>query len=296
VLLTVIDIQILPNWWACLCIKKVFIVAQLGPRERSAVEWSTCSASLCTSAYEARVRHPHHVLHVRCTTLSYLAYNLTQGLYGAWKVLKSFKSSRLLQAWKILESPRKVCSQQQTVAHYYKFLPILIFGSFIFLVLLSVVTFKSSVKKVVYTLHACVHTHIQPLFNLPCFLLFIVYCGLVHLFQCCFIQNLGIAVMRLFRGQIWFSAIIVRTMRTETWNSCRNKKTFLFRWTMYFVMERVSDHMFRWFLLQHTHTHTQPFYGSVEFVRENPGDPVPEETFTHYSHRSHQSSLSAFSI
>jgi len=41
------------------------------------------------------------------------------------------------------------------------------------------------------------------------------------------------------------------------------------------------------------HTHTQPFYGSVEFVRENPGEPVPEETFTHYSHRSHQSSLSA---
>ena len=29
----------------------------------------------------------------------------------------------------------------------------------------------------------------------------------------------------------------------------------------------------------------QPFYGSVEFVRENPGEPVPEETFTHYSHR-----------
>ena len=40
----------------------------------------------------------------------------------------------------------------------------------------------------------------------------------------------------------------------------------------------------------------QPFYGCVEFVRENPGEPVPEETFTHYSHRSHQSSLSAFSI
>ena len=47
----------------------------------------------------------------------------------------------------------------------------------------------------------------------------------------------------------------------------------------------------------HAGTHnTQPFYGSVEFVRENPGEPVPEETFTHYSHRSHQSSLSAFSI
>jgi len=28
------------------------------------------------------------------------------------------------------------------------------------------------------------------------------------------------------------------------------------------------------------HTHTQPFYGSVEFVRDNPGEPVPEETLT----------------
>ena len=46
----------------------------------------------------------------------------------------------------------------------------------------------------------------------------------------------------------------------------------------------------------HTHTRTQPFYGSVEFVRDNPGEPVPEETFTHYTHRGHQSSLSAFSI
>jgi len=50
------------------------------------------------------------------------------------------------------------------------------------------------------------------------------------------------------------------------------------------------------FRVEGTHTHTQPFYGSVEFVRENPGEPVPEETFTHYSHHSHQSSLSAFSI
>jgi len=28
-------------------------------------------------------------------------------------------------------------------------------------------------------------------------------------------------------------------------------------------------------------THTLPFYGSVDFVRDNPGEPVPEETFTH---------------
>ena len=31
----------------------------------------------------------------------------------------------------------------------------------------------------------------------------------------------------------------------------------------------------------HTHTHTQPFYCSMDFVRDNPGEPVPEETFTH---------------
>jgi len=30
-----------------------------------------------------------------------------------------------------------------------------------------------------------------------------------------------------------------------------------------------------------THTHTQPFYGSVDFVRDNPGEPVPEGTFHH---------------
>ena len=28
-------------------------------------------------------------------------------------------------------------------------------------------------------------------------------------------------------------------------------------------------------------THTQPFYGSPDFLRNNPGEPVPEETFTH---------------
>jgi len=38
-------------------------------------------------------------------------------------------------------------------------------------------------------------------------------------------------------------------------------------------------------LSSNTHTHTQPFYGSVEFVRDNPGEPVPKETFTH-SHSS----------
>jgi len=31
----------------------------------------------------------------------------------------------------------------------------------------------------------------------------------------------------------------------------------------------------------HTHTHTQPFYGSLDFVQDNPGEPMPEETFIH---------------
>ena len=34
-------------------------------------------------------------------------------------------------------------------------------------------------------------------------------------------------------------------------------------------------------ILTFTHTHTQPFYGSVEIVRDNPGELVPEETFAH---------------
>jgi len=31
----------------------------------------------------------------------------------------------------------------------------------------------------------------------------------------------------------------------------------------------------------HTHTHTQLFHGSLDFVWDNPGEPVSEETFTH---------------
>jgi len=31
----------------------------------------------------------------------------------------------------------------------------------------------------------------------------------------------------------------------------------------------------------HTHTHTLPFYCFMDFVWDNPGEPVPEETFTH---------------
>jgi len=42
-----------------------------------------------------------------------------------------------------------------------------------------------------------------------------------------------------------------------------------------------------------THTHTQLFYGSLDFVRDNLGEPVPEETFTHTC-RGHQSSLICF--
>jgi len=35
-------------------------------------------------------------------------------------------------------------------------------------------------------------------------------------------------------------------------------------------------------LLTYLHTqNTQPFYGSVDFVRDNPGEPIPEATFCH---------------
>jgi len=53
-------------------------------------------------------------------------------------------------------------------------------------------------------------------------------------------------------------------------------------------------------LFHHCHlrrdTHTQPFHGSLEFVWDNPGEPVPEETFTHSHSSWSQSSQSAFSI
>ena len=29
------------------------------------------------------------------------------------------------------------------------------------------------------------------------------------------------------------------------------------------------------------HTHTQPFYGSLDFLRDHPGEPAPECTFRH---------------
>ena len=38
----------------------------------------------------------------------------------------------------------------------------------------------------------------------------------------------------------------------------------------------------------------QLFYGCLDFVRDNPGELVPEESFTHYSCRSHQSSVICF--
>jgi len=38
------------------------------------------------------------------------------------------------------------------------------------------------------------------------------------------------------------------------------------------------------------HTHTQPFYSSLDFVRDRPGKPAPEETFTH-SHPSWSSNI-----
>jgi len=61
-----------------------------------------------------------------------------------------------------------------------------------------------------------------------------------------------------------------------------------------FIIKFGSERIFKSSTWQHTHT--QPFYGSLDFVRDNPGEPVPEETFTHSHHRGHQLSLSASSM
>jgi len=45
---------------------------------------------------------------------------------------------------------------------------------------------------------------------------------------------------------------------------------------------KIKEHIMTWTLNRcHTHIHTQPFYGSMDFVQDNPGEPVPEETVTH---------------
>jgi len=46
--------------------------------------------------------------------------------------------------------------------------------------------------------------------------------------------------------------------------------------------------------LEKSEIHTQPFYGSLDFVQDNPDEPVPEETFTTHSYRGHQSPLICF--
>jgi len=34
------------------------------------------------------------------------------------------------------------------------------------------------------------------------------------------------------------------------------------------------------FTYSHTHRHTEPLYGSMDPVQDNPGEPIPEESFT----------------
>jgi len=43
------------------------------------------------------------------------------------------------------------------------------------------------------------------------------------------------------------------------------------------------QHLFKFFSCTHecTHAHTQPFYGSLDFVWDYPGEPVPKQTVTH---------------
>jgi len=54
------------------------------------------------------------------------------------------------------------------------------------------------------------------------------------------------------------------------------------------ITNQITNHFYRNFqflkmfnLYDLTHIHTQPFYCSMDFVQDNPGELVPEETFTH---------------
>jgi len=48
--------------------------------------------------------------------------------------------------------------------------------------------------------------------------------------------------------------------------------------------------------ISNNNTYTQPFYGSLHFVQDNPGEPVPKKHSPTHTYRSHQSSISAASI
>ena len=77
-------------------------------------------------------------------------------------------------------------------------------------------------------------------------------------------------------------AVTLCCRHTELWSkySCANQDEQSF--TSQKVLAQTGDNYNKIF---YKCTYTQPFYGSVEFVRDNPGEPVPEETFTH-SHSS----------
>jgi len=48
-------------------------------------------------------------------------------------------------------------------------------------------------------------------------------------------------------------------------------------------------------MASHTHTHSHTTISRLSgFVRDKPGEPVPEETFAHSHYRAHQSSLISF--
>jgi len=93
-------------------------------------------------------------------------------------------------------------------------------------------------------------------------------------------------------GQIWSRCACLWQLSTSPW-SClcilvvvNDSETHTHTDT--FVCRRTHTHIH---MHTHTHTHThtqqqqqqqqQPFYGSMDFVQDNPGEPVPEATFTH---------------
>ena len=68
-------------------------------------------------------------------------------------------------------------------------------------------------------------------------------------------------------------------------NSCSSLELILYFWNFeclsYVLDAPIKNSPPEKLLYFNTRTHTQPFYGCLDFVRDNPGELVPEDTFTH---------------
>ena len=100
---------------------------------------------------------------------------------------------------------------------------------------------------------------------------------------------IGICITELTQGhQSMVPVGVVASTLSPSTSTSRFSEMTLVRtvpsasWKPPMLAEHVDDMLhFGFGVSTNTHTHTQPFYGSMDFVWDNPGEPVPEETFTH---------------